>query len=152
VNGPSFRFRLERVRAVRERKEKLAQEALAQSISRLSDSQEGLRNAEAELEQALTGQREAAETGRPVGAAELQAAQAFLERMEAKQRHQEAVLQRNEADVAEDNRRLTIAAGEHEMLLRLRERRRGEHMREQARRESNLHDEIASLRFQGRVA
>ncbi len=33
VNGPVFRFRLERVRAVRERKEQLAQQELAQAIS-----------------------------------------------------------------------------------------------------------------------
>jgi hypothetical protein len=48
----SFRFRLERVRAVRERTEQLAQEELARSITRLSDSQAGLRSVEADLEQA----------------------------------------------------------------------------------------------------
>src|SRR6201992_3848277 len=78
VSGPSFRFRLERVRAVRERKEKLAQQELARSISKLSDTREELRSAEAVLERAREEQRTAA--AGTLGAAELQSRQAFLER------------------------------------------------------------------------
>jgi flagellar export protein FliJ len=42
---------------------------------------------------------------------------------------------------------LVTAASEHEMLERLRERRRGEHIREAARRELGALDEIAAARF-----
>jgi flagellar export protein FliJ len=150
VTGSSFRFRLERVRALRERREQLAQEDLAHSISRLSTSQAGLRSAEAELEQALDEQRSAA--SQTVGGAELQARQAFLERVEAQRAHQQAELRRSEADVAESNAKLVVAAGEHEMLLRLRERRRGEHDREAARRENNVNDEIAGQRAHRSIA
>jgi flagellar export protein FliJ len=148
----SFRFRLERVRAVRERTEQLAQEELARSITRLSDSQAGLRSIEADLEQARAHQRDASASSRPVGAADLMAGQAFLERVEVQRSAQQLELARSEADVADRNAELTTAAGEHEMLVRLRERRRGEHDREQARRESNLHDEIAAVRFRRTTA
>ncbi|MGO9490150.1 MAG: flagellar export protein FliJ [Solirubrobacteraceae bacterium] len=152
MTGPSFRFRLERVRALRERGEKLAQEDLAQSISRLSSSQAELRSAEAEVEHALEDQRRVSAAAEPMGGAELRARQAFLERVEAERSRQLAALRRSEADVADSNAKLAVAAGEHEMLLRLRERRRGEHDREQARRESNANDEIAAARFGRSVA
>ena len=42
---------------------------------------------------------------------------------------------------------LTAAASEHEMLKRLKERHRSEHEREAARREGNMLDEIAAVRF-----
>jgi flagellar export protein FliJ len=150
VTGPSFRFRLERVRALRERREKLAQEELARSITRLSSSRDGLRSAESELEHALDLQRG---TGaEPVGGAELRDRQAFVERVEAERRRRQAELARSEADVADSSARLRAAAGDHEMLRRLRDRRRVEHDREAARRESNLIDEIAAARFRGSAA
>ncbi len=152
MTGPSFRFRLERVRALRERGEKLAQEELAQSISRLSSSQAELRTAENELEQAIAEERRASAAAEPLGGAELRARQAFLERVQAERSRQQAALERSEAEVADRNKKLAVAAGEHEMLVRLRERRRGEHDREQARRESNANDEIASARFGRSVA
>src|SRR3979411_294704 len=77
VPGPWFRFRLERVRAVRERKEKLAQRELARSISRLSSSQAELQSAEAELHSAQAEQRTTADG--TLGAVELQSRQAVLE-------------------------------------------------------------------------
>jgi flagellar export protein FliJ len=42
---------------------------------------------------------------------------------------------------------LATAASEHEALNRLRDRYRGEHDREAARRERNTLDEIATTRF-----
>jgi flagellar FliJ protein len=152
VTGPSFRFRLERVRAVRERKEKLAQQELARSISRLSSSQAELRSAEAELAHAQDEQRTAASSSSTMGGAELLARQAFLERIEGERERQREELQRSEAEVADRNAKLAVAASEHEMLNRLRERRRGEHNREQARKESNFHDEIAAVRHRRSVA
>ncbi len=144
--GPSFRFRLERVRAIRERRERLAQQELAQSIVRLSSSEDELRSADSELEQALSEQRDVAATTAPIGAGELLARQVFLERVEAERRLRVVELAHSEAEVAERNATLATAASEHEMLKRLRERRRGEHDREIARQESNVLDEIATAR------
>jgi flagellar export protein FliJ len=150
VTGPSFRFRLERVRAVRERKEKLAQQELARSLSRLSSSQAGLQCAEAELQSAQAEQRTAPQN--TLGAVELQSRQAFLERVEAHRSHQVLETQRSEADVAARNAELLKAAGEHEMLNRLRERRRLEHNRDAALRESKVMDEMAISRVRRRTA
>lgn len=152
MTGPSFRFRLERVRAVRARKEKLAQQELAVAISRRSDAQEGLRSADAELDQALCEQRSAAGASASTSGGELLARQAFLERLEAERSRQAQELAQREVDVADRDAKLTTAAGEHEMLNRLRERHRGEHDRELARRERNVLDEIAAARFRRSVA
>lgn len=146
MTGSSFRFRLERVRALRERHEKLAQEALAESITKLSSSQAELLNAETELEQALAHQRQATSGSATLGGAELRAHHAFVERMQAERSRQEAELQTSEAEVADRSAQLVHAAGEHEMLVRLRDRRRREHDSEQARIEVLANDEIAATR------
>ncbi|HYM55304.1 MAG TPA: flagellar export protein FliJ [Solirubrobacteraceae bacterium] len=144
---PAFRFRLERVRAVRERKEKLAKQQLAEAISRRSSTQAELRVTDAHLEHARAEQRTVAAEPRAVSATDLLARQAFLERIEAQRRHHAHELEQREAEVADRDAKLTTAASEHEMLNRLRERQRGEHARETARRERNVLDEIASVRF-----
>jgi flagellar export protein FliJ len=146
VTGPSFRFRLERVRAVRERKETLAKQDLARSISRLSSTQEELRSAEAQLEHARDEQRDAVAQPGTVAGGELQARQAFLERAEQRRRSGAIELQRSEAEVADRNAKLVTAAGEHEMLNRLKHRRRVEHDRESARVEGKALDEMAATR------
>ena len=144
---PSFRFRLERVRVVRERREKLAKQQLAEAISRRSSTQAELRTADAHLEHARAEQRTATSEPTAVSATDLLARQVFLERVEA-QRHQRAdELRQREAEVADRDARLATAASEHEMLKRLRERQRGEHDREAARHERNALDEIAAARF-----
>jgi flagellar export protein FliJ len=147
VTGPVFRFRLERVRAVRERREILAKQELANAISRLMSTQEGLRVADEHLEHARGHQREVAGEPATVSAAELFARQAFIERAEAQRAAQALELSRRESEVLERDAELTSAAGEHEMLKRLKERHRGEHVREADRRERNTLDEIATIRF-----
>jgi flagellar FliJ protein len=147
VTGPSFRFRLERVRAVRERKEKLAQRELADALLRRSSTVAELRTADAHLEHARAEQRTVATEAKAVSATDLLARQAFLERVEAQRRLRARELEQREAEVAERDAELATAASEHEMLNRLRERHRGEHDREQARRERNTLDEIAVTRF-----
>ena len=127
VTGPSFRFRLERVRALRERKETLAKQELAKAISHLSDAQADLRTAEEDLELAHVEQRVAATAPGAVSANELLARQAFLERIEARRGLHARELQQREAEVVDRGAELTTAATEHEMLNRLRERHRGEH-------------------------
>jgi flagellar export protein FliJ len=152
VNGPSFRFRLERVRALRERKEKLAQQELASSLSRLSDTRDQLHCADAELERARAEQRSAATAPGTVGAEELRSRQAFLERVEQRRSEHVQDMSVGEADVAERNAELVVAAGEHEMLKRLRTRRRSEHERETAQRENKALDEMAAMRTRRSLA
>jgi flagellar protein FliJ len=147
TTGPSFRFRLERVRAVRARSETIAKQELARAVSQLSSTQADLRAAEADLEHARFEQRSAASEPGTIASTDLLARQAFLERAEAKRRAQELELARREGEVADRDAQLSTASSEHEMLNRLRERHRGEHDREAARRERNTLDEIATVRF-----
>jgi len=147
VTGPSFRFRLERVRVVRERKEKLAQRELAAAISRRSSTVAELATADAHVERARSEQRSASAARGAVSATDLLARQVFLERVEAQRRVRVHELEQREAEVAERDAELTSAASEHEMLERLRERRRSEHDREAARREHGALDELAVTRF-----
>jgi flagellar export protein FliJ len=147
VNGPVFRFRLERVRALRERKEQQAQQELAQAIASRSSAEAELRAAEAQLEQAHSQHR--AQTGEPqtLDGGELVGRQAFLERVEAQRGAHAQQLERQRATVVERDAKLTVAATEHEMLKRLRERRRDEHELAAASREQGELDEIAAARF-----
>ncbi len=147
MSGATFRFRLERVRAVRERRETLAKQELAHAITLRSSSEAGLRGAEEHLRQAHDEQRELAAAAPTLDASELLARQSFLERVEAERGRHAAELRRREADVADRDAALSVAASEHEMLNRLRERRRGEHERELARRERAVLDEMAVTRF-----
>jgi flagellar export protein FliJ len=143
----SFRFRLERVRVVRERREKIAKQQLARAISRRESTQAELRVSDARLEHARAEQRTAAAQPNTVSATDLLAGQAFLERIEAQRVAHAQELQRREAEVLDRDANLATAAGEHEMLKRLSERQRGEHDREAARRERNTLDEITAARF-----
>jgi flagellar export protein FliJ len=137
---------LERVRAVRERKEKLAQRELADALSRRSSSVSELRSAEDRVEHAREEQRSVVGPA-VLSGGDLLARQAFLERTEAQRRIRERELRQRELEVAARDAELATAATEHEMLNRLRERRRGEHEREVARHESGVLDEIAAASF-----
>jgi flagellar protein FliJ len=153
--APSFRFRLERVRVLRQRKENLARHELARAISRRSGSQDRLRRVEEHLKQALTHQRAAAAgSGRTaaVSAADLLARQAFVEHVEAQRTMGIRELERHEADVADRDSQLGRAAREREILERLKDRRRAEHDREAGRREGIALDEIGLQRFRRSAA
>lgn len=149
--GSPFPFRLERIRALRERREDLARQELAQAISRLSDSQDRLRAVDADLERVHAEQRQACASP-TLAAEELRARQAFAEYVEAKRQARMQDLVRHEADVAECGDELGNAAREHQMLERLKERQRAEYDREASRREAILLDEIATSRFRGSAA
>ncbi|HTA13484.1 MAG TPA: flagellar export protein FliJ [Solirubrobacteraceae bacterium] len=146
MTGSAFRFRLERVRAVRERKETLAKLELAGALSRLSSSEDDLRVVDEDLERALSEQRLATAESKSMSAAELLQRQTFLEQVELRRSVSADDLRRQAAEVVDRDAELSSAAGEHEMLKRLRERRREEHDREVAGRESNALDEIAVMR------
>jgi flagellar export protein FliJ len=147
VPGSAFRFRLERVRVVRERKEKLAQRELADAISQRSTSVVELRSADARVEHARAQQRSVSAEPNAVSASDLLARQVFLERAEAQQGLRARDLAQRDAEVSKRDAELASAASEHEMLNRLRERHRDEHEREAARREQGAIDEIAVTRF-----
>jgi len=147
VTGSAFRFRLERVRAVRERKEKLAKQELASALSRLSSTEADLRAIDAHLEQAHVEQRAAATRSETLSAAEMLERQVFLERVEAQRGVHVQELEQRTGEVADRGAALTVASSEHEMLNRLRERHRTEHKREADRREQGALDEIATSRF-----
>jgi flagellar FliJ protein len=153
--APSFRFRLERVRALRQRTELLAREELARAITQRTGSQNRLRRVEEHLERAFAHQRlAAAENGSTaaVSAAELLARQAFVEHVEAQRVMGMRELERHEADVADCDSQLGYAAREHEILERLKDRQRVEHEREAGRRENEQLDEIALERFRRSAA
>jgi len=136
-----FTFKLERVRALRERKEELAKEELAASLALRLRGEAMLRAAAENVEQARSLQRSVA--GHAMTAAELQAAQAYLERTERERETASLDLDRRDAEV--DARRMALqnAAREREVLERLKERRRDEHVREAGRREGAVLDEMA---------
>jgi flagellar protein FliJ len=154
--APSFRFRLERVRALRQRTEDLARQELARAMVELTASHDRLRTVEHHLERARDGQRvaagECAADAEPVDATELLARQAFIEHVEAQRTMGMRELERHEADVANRNVQLGLAAREHRMLERLKERQQAEHSREAARREDRQLDEIALERFRRSAA
>jgi flagellar FliJ protein len=152
VTGPSFRFRLERVRALRERREDLARQALAQALDRRSDSRTHLEQVEADLEQAQTRQREATGPAATATAAELVARQAFVEHVETQRLAGLRELERHDGEVSDRDIELGQAAREREMLERLKERQRTEHHREFERQESGALDEIALDRFRRSAA
>jgi len=148
--GPSFRFRLERVRALRERAEDEAKEAFAGAMMERLRSEQEMEDASQRVAQAREAQLEAA--GAPVSATELMARQAYLERSE--RAHQASKEDLNRHDIALEQRReeLTEAARERQALERLKENRRIEFQREQARIEAAHLDEIGLNGFRRRAA
>jgi flagellar export protein FliJ len=152
VTGPSFRFRLERVRALREHREDLAREELAKAILARSDSQQQLSTIEAHLEHARRLQRQATAPAATVSAADLQARQAFVEHIETQRLAGARELARHDDTVADRGAQLGEAARAHEMLERLKERHRVEHVRTLQRVEGNALDEIAMDRYRRSAA
>lgn len=141
MTGPSFTFRLERVRALRERTEDMAKEELAASMHQRVQGQSLLAAAEARLEDARSTRRFS--TSVPASGTELLAAQAYLERIERLRQAAELDLDRHDAEV--DARRVALeqAARERQVLERLKSRRRAEHDAEAARLEGATLDELA---------
>jgi flagellar FliJ protein len=150
MNGPSFRFSLERVRALRERTEDQAKEALAGAMQdRLRSEREAAEAAE-RVARARTAQLDAATL--PTSAHDLIARQAYLERSEQAHRMSREILGRSEQHVEKRRQALTEAARDRQALERLKEHRRQDHEREAARVESAALDEIAINGFRRRAA
>ena len=152
VETPSFTFRLERVRDLRERAEEHAREELARELQ--------LRmRGEALLLEATHAVDAARDTGsgifRRSGAsgADMLAAQAYMERTERDRREAAIDLDRQDAEVEARRRALTAASRDRQAIGKLEERQRAAHDREMARREQIDLDEVAlGVHRRGRVA
>jgi flagellar protein FliJ len=148
--GPSFRFRLERVRALRERHEDAAKQAVAGAMMDCARSERDVREAAQRVADAREAQLIAA--GAPTSAQELMTRQAYLERSERAHRVTQEDLHRREQALVQRRRELTEAARDRQALERLKEQRRSAHEREQARIEAIDLDEIALNGFRRRAA
>lgn len=137
----SFRFPLERLRALRERGEDLAKQDLAGALARRMSCADRLRAIGDDVVEAFAAQRAAA--GAPATAQELAAAQAYLERVEVAREASQLDLQRHDVEVDARRDALREAARQRQALERLKERRRADHDRTAARVEGAVLDEIA---------
>jgi flagellar FliJ protein len=141
VNRPSFTFKLERVRALREQHEERAKEELAASLALRLKGEAMLTAASENVDAARNTAREAA--AGPVSGPDLQAAQAYLERVERERESAAIAMYRTDAEVEARRNLLQTAAREREVLERLKERKRAEHKREADRIEGAALDEMA---------
>lgn len=138
----SFRFPLERLRALRERGEDLAKQELAGALSRQASCADRLRAMGDEVAGAFAAQRSAASDG-SASAHDLAAHQAYLERMEQAREAGQLDLDRHDAEVGARRDALREAARQRQALERLKDRRRADHDRAVARAEGAVLDEIA---------
>jgi flagellar protein FliJ len=146
----SFRFPLERLRALRERGEDLAKQELAGALHRQASCAELLRAMGEQVAGAFAAQRAA--SGGSASAADLVAHQAYLERMEQAREAGQLDLERHDAEVGARRDALREAARERQALERLKERRRADHERAVARAEGAALDEIAITQHRRRAS
>jgi flagellar FliJ protein len=142
VETPSFTFRLERVRSLRERAEERAREDLAHELRLRLRGEALLRDATHAASAARDAGRGTALRGGASGA-DLLAAQAYIERAEQSRREASLELDRQDAEVAARRAALAAAARDRQAIDRLKERKRAEHDLEWARRSQVALDEIA---------
>jgi flagellar protein FliJ len=150
MKGSPFRFRLERVRELREHKEDEAKRALAEAITEHFRAEEELRAAERRIASARAAQLDGAASHR--SGDELVAHQAYLERAETARQLSRHYLDRREVELADRRDELGRAARDRQALDRLKDRRHAEYMREAARIESLFLDEIAINNFRRNAA
>ena len=148
--GPSFRFRLERVRALRERAEDEAKEAFAGAMLDRRRSEQEMEDAARRVAEAREAQLDA--TAVPVSATDLVARQAYLERSERAHEASKEDLSRREQMAEQRREELTEAARDRQALERLEANRRAEFIRQQAAAEAMVLDEIALNGFRRRAA
>lgn len=139
MSARPFRFRLERVKTLRERAEQQRAEELAASVAHQRRGEEELAAAAQRVDRARHDRRAVAQaTG-----ADLLSMQAYIERTQRAQHAAALDLGRREAEVDARRDALVHAAREHRALTRLEERRRDEHDQEVARIEGAHMDEVA---------
>jgi flagellar FliJ protein len=151
VETAPFRFRLERIRSVRERVEEQAREDLAGSLALRLKGEGMLRAAEAELHAAQAA-RLATGTEQAASGVDLVAAQAYVEH--AERRRQARMLDLDRCDVEVEVRRAALlqAAKDRQALERLKERKKAEHDLESQRIAGIALDEMSLNMHRRRVA
>ncbi len=145
MNGPSYRFRLERVRALRERSEERAKQEFAVALRAQQLGQDEVVEVRARIASARAAQLQAS-------GAELRAHQSYVERLEHALDLALQELARREVELAARLAELTKASQDLEALERLKEKGLHDHHREAARVEQNLLDEIAGNGYWRRAA
>src|SRR3954463_6127342 len=141
VTRRPFNFRLERVRALRERFEDQAREELAESLSVRLKGEAMLRAASESYQLAQETRRGTAAL--EVSGQDLLASRASTERTRRRRGAADLELDRRDAEVDARRSALLEAARERQVLERLKERRRQDHRRESERVEAGLLDEMA---------
>ena len=147
MSSPHFSFRLERVRALRERAEDQAKEDYAASLAHRLDGEALLRAAAEMRDRARSDARTVGGSGM-----DLLASQAWLDRLELARQAAELELDRRDAEVGARHVALVNAARERHALERLSEKRRAEHALEMNRREAYELDELAAAGHRRRAA
>lgn len=148
---PAFRFRLERIRSVRERVEDQAREDLAASLAIRLKGEGMLRAAEAELACARQARRGAGVDNAASGT-DLVAAQAYVEHAERRREARMLDLDRCDAEVEARREALLQAAKDRQALERLKERKRQEHELEAQRITGIALDEMSLNMHRRRAA
>jgi flagellar FliJ protein len=141
VETPSFTFRLERVRSLRERAEERAREDLAHEL-RLRLRGEAMLLEATQAASAATQTGRHAVTSRSTGT-DLIAAQAYIERAETRRREAALDLDRQDAEVQARRAALQTAARERQVMDKLKERRHAEHNAAWAVKAQGALDEVA---------
>lgn len=150
MSGSSFRFRLERIRALRERSEDAAKQVLAEAMQEQHLCRLELERAQERVARAR--QAQIAGTTAPSTVADLLSRQAFLERAERAVQATRHDLERHDQIVEQRRAELSAAARERQALERLKEHRRADHDLAEARREGFALDEMAITGFRRRAA
>jgi len=146
----SFRFRLERVRDLREHKEHIAKQELAAAMVIHHCCETELLAAEQRIAEARAAQLDAARLR--TSASDLIARQAYLERTEQIHLATRLNLDRRERELADRRAALSRAARDRQALERLKERRRVEHQHELDRAEGLELDDVATNYFRRSAA
>ena len=145
MNSPSYRFRLERLRALRERHEEQARQGFAIALETRERCQDEVGLAEDRIVAAHRAQLHAT-------ADDLRAHQSYLERMERAHTVALEQLARSDVELAERRAALTKASQDREALERLKQKGLAEHNRDLARVEQTVLDEIAGNGYWRRAA
>jgi flagellar protein FliJ len=141
VEHPSFTFRLERVRSLRESAEDAAREELARELSHRIRGEALLRQATHAASAARSAGRDTVLGG--ASGADLMAAQVWMERLERHRVDAIGELHRLDGEVARSRAALAEAAREREVIERLKRKRRADHDAEALRRAQIALDEVA---------
>jgi flagellar protein FliJ len=153
VETPSFTFRLERVRDIRERAESEAREALTQEIRHRDEGKMAFEQARDEVRRACDLNRTALATNGVTSAHDLRAIQSYVERAEQLKSSAALELSRREDEVTVKRDLLAAAARDRQAIDKLKERQQAEHNAEWARRSQNTLDELAlAVHRRGAVA